>query len=309
MSKLVSIVVPAYNEEGNIEVLASALSTLFETLPYRYELIFINDGSKDRTQEILEDLSREDHRVFYIELSRNFGHQPALKAGIDTARGDCIISMDCDLQHPPQLILEMLMKWEEGYDVVYTIRKEDKKLPYLKRKSSKAFYQFCNRISDIEMEDGTADFRLLDRKVAQIFSSMQESDLFIRGMIKWLGFKQYGIEYEPAERFSGTTKYNVKRMVGLAIRGITSFSVSPLYIAIYVGLTMSVLSFLYLPYVLYSYFMGDPTSGWSSLILTIVFFNGLTLLLLGVMGIYIGKLFVQSKNRPNYIVRTTNIKE
>lgn len=308
MSKLVSIVVPAYNEEGNLYILADAIESLFQTLPYHYELIFINDGSKDRTQEILEEMARKNTQVYFIELSRNFGHQPALKAGIDFARGDCVISMDCDLQHPPQLVAEMLVKWEEGYDVVYTIRKEDKNLPYFKRKTSKAFYKFCNRISDIEMEEGTADFRLMDRHVAQVFSSMKESDLFIRGMVKWLGFKQYGIVYQPGERYSGASKYNFKRMVSLALKGITSFSVSPLYIAIYIGLAMSLLSFLYLPYVLYSYFEGDHAAGWASIILTVVFFNGLTLLLLGIVGIYLGKMFIQSKNRPNYIVRTTNIK-
>lgn len=308
MTKLVSIVVPAHNEESNLHILADAIECVFKTLPYLYELIFINDGSKDRTQEILEEMIQKNKNVYFIELSRNFGHQAALKAGIDFAGGDCVISMDCDLQHPPQLIVDMLAKWEEGYDVVYTLRKEDKKLPYMKRKTSKAFYRFCNRISNLKLEEGTADFRLLDRTVAEVFSSLKENDLFIRGMIKWLGFKQYGIEYQPGERYSGTSKYNLRRMVGLAMKGITSFSVSPLYIAIYAGLFMSLLSFIYLPYVLYSYYMGDHASGWSSLILTVVFFNGLTLLLLGVVGIYLGKMFIQVKNRPNYIVRTTNIK-
>ncbi|MDR1879487.1 MAG: glycosyltransferase family 2 protein [Tannerellaceae bacterium] len=305
--KKISIVIPAYNEEGNIRVIAGVITDIFQPLAYDYELIFVNDGSTDRTPDILHELSREDGHIYYIELSRNFGHQSALKAGMDCARGDCVITMDCDMQHPPHLINDMLAKWEEGYDVVYTRRLEDKRIPGFKRMTSRAFYKFRNKISDIELEEGTADFRLVDRRVAQVFSSLTESDLFIRGMIKWIGFKQYAIAYEPGERFSGTTKYTVKSMFNLALKGITSFSVSPLYIAMYIGFIMSVLSSLYLPYVLYSHFTGDTTSGWSSIILTVVFFGGIQLMILGILGIYLGRLFIQSKNRPNYIIKETNL--
>ncbi|MDR1980245.1 MAG: glycosyltransferase family 2 protein [Tannerellaceae bacterium] len=305
--KKISIVIPAYNEEGNIRVIAEVITDIFQPLAYEYELIFVNDGSVDHTPDILLELSQKDRHIYYIELSRNFGHQSALKAGMDCARGDCVITMDCDMQHPPCLINEMLAKWEEGYDVVYTRRLEDQRIPYFKRITSRAFYRFRNKISDIELEEGTADFRLVDRRVAQVVSSLTESDLFIRGIIKWVGFKQYAIAYEPGERFSGTTKYTAKSMFNLALKGITSFSVSPLYIAMYIGFAMSVLSSLYLPYVLYSYFTGDTISGWSSIMLTVVFFGGIQLMILGILGIYLGRLFIQSKNRPNYIIKETNL--
>ncbi|MEG1543226.1 MAG: glycosyltransferase family 2 protein [Tannerellaceae bacterium] len=305
--KTVSIIIPAYNEEGNIRIMVETIATLLSSLPYQYELIFVNDGSTDHTLEVITTLAKENSNIFYIELSRNFGHQSALKAGMDYAHGDCLITLDCDMQHPPQLIAEMLSKWEEGYDVVYTRRAEDKKLPLFKRITSRTFYALCNKLSDIELEAGTADFRLLSRNIAHVFCSLTESDLFIRGMIKWLGFKQYAIDYEPGERFSGSTKYNLRQMFSLALKGITSFSVSPLYIAMYVGFFMSLLSFLYLPYVLYSYFTGHFMSGWSSMILTIVFFGGMQMMMIGILGTYLGKIFLQSKGRPSYVVRTTNI--
>lgn len=306
--KTISIIIPAYNEEENIPIMVDTIKEVFIDLPYRYDLIFINDGSTDQTQEILHDFATKDANIFYINFSRNFGHQAALKAGIDFSRGDCVISLDCDMQHPPQLIKEMLLKWEEGYDIVYTRRENDNKIPFLKRVTSRMFYKLTNKLANIELEDGTADFRLINRNVANILSSISESDLFIRGMIKWLGFKQYAIDYQPAERYSGVTKYTFRRMISLALKGITSFSVSPLYTAMYVGIAMSILSLLYLPYVLYAYHTGHTMAGWGSILLTIVFFGGIQLIMIGLLGIYIGKLFVQSKNRPNYIVRTTNLK-
>lgn len=304
--KKISVVIPAHNEEGNILPMAEALAEVFQSLPYEYELIFIDDGSTDRTLEVLQAVAQERKHVFYIEFSRNFGHQPALKAGIDYADGDCVISLDCDMQHPPTLIPELIRKWEEGYDIVYTRRKEDKKLPYMKRKTSHWFYLFTNKISGVEMEEGTADFRLIDRRVADVFSTFLENDLFIRGMIKWMGFRQYAIDYTPGERLSGETKYTFQKMLSFAVKGITSFSVSPLYLAMYIGMFMAVAAILYLPYVLYAYFTGHSAAGWASVLLSVVFFGGLQLIMLGILGIYVGKLFMQSKNRPTYIVRRTN---
>ena len=211
------------------------------------------------------------------------------------------------MQHPPALIPEMLKKWEEGYDIVYTRRKSDKKLPYLKRKTSNWFYLFTNKISGVQLEEGTADFRLMDQKVAKVFSSFTENDLFIRGMVKWMGFKQYAIDYTPGERLSGETKYTFGKMVNLAVKGITSFSISPLYAAIYIGFFMAVASILYLPYVFYAYYTGHSAAGWASVLLTVVFFGGVQMIILGILGVYVGKLFMQTKNRPTYIIRTTSI--
>lgn len=305
--KKISIVIPARNEEGNILPIYDAIDKAFQPLTYEYNLIFVDDGSTDNTLSFIQNLSEKHPHVFYIEFSRNFGHQPALKAGVDHADGDCIISLDCDMQHPPELIPQMLKKWEEGYDIVYTRRKDSKRLPYLKRKTSHWFYLFTNKVSGVALEEGTADFRLIDRKVADVFTTFTENDLFIRGMIKWMGFKQFAIDYVPGERLSGETKYTFGKMLNFALKGITSFSISPLYAAMYIGFIMAIAALLYLPYVLYAYFTGHSAAGWASVLLTVVFFGGIQLIILGILGIYIGKLFMQAKNRPTYIIRTKNI--
>lgn len=304
----ISIVIPAFNEYENIMPMYMALNDVFADMRYEYEIIFVDDGSSDDTINIIKKLSDKHKNIFYIEFSRNFGHQAALKAGLDFAKGDCVISMDCDMQHPPALIPEMIKKWEEGFDIVYTRRKEDLKLSFFKRKTSSAFYWITNKLSDVKIEDGTADFRLMDRKTVDIFSGFTENDIFARGMIKWMGFKQFGIDYSPGERLNGETKYTINKMVALAIKGITSFSTAPLHAAIYIGFILSSISLLYFPYVLYSYFTNHASSGWASVLLTIVFFGGIQMILIGILGIYVGKLFMQSKNRPNYIIRTTNLK-
>lgn len=307
MRKKVSVVIPSYNEEGNIEVLATKLMGVLGRLPYSYEVIFIDDGSADGTLERLKNISDLDENIFYLELSRNFGHQNALKAGYDYADGDCIISMDSDMQHPPELITQFLEKWEEGYDVVYTCREYQDEATIFKAKSSELFYKMINSLSDTKLEPGTADFRLIDRKVANILTSLNENGLFIRGLIKWLGFKQYAIHYQCDARFSGKSKYNLKKMTRFAVQGITAFSVRPLYMATGMGLFFSMLAVLYIPYILISYFTGHVVSGWASILATIVFFGGVQLMVLGIIGMYLGKLFMQAKQRPNYIVRSTNL--
>lgn len=307
--KKIAVVIPSYNEEGNIEVMVTALHAVFSTLNYEYDLIFVDDGSSDRTLERLKQLAAKDTRLFFIELSRNFGHQNALKAGVDSAKANAVITMDGDMQHPPELIPKLLKKWEEGYDVVYTRREEDKKLTFFKKKTSKAFYKLMNYLSEVQFEPGTADFRLMDEKVVSVFSDFSENELFIRGLVNWLGFKQFGIDYQPAERFSGESKYTIKKMMRFAIQGITSFSIRPLYIAIYLGLGISFFAFMvYIGYVIYSLIYGHVISGWASLISTVVFFGGLNLIVMGIIGIYVGKLFMQSKNRPNYLIKETNYK-
>jgi glycosyltransferase involved in cell wall biosynthesis len=306
--KKISIVIPSFNEEGNIEIIIESIHNELNKLDFNYELIFVDDGSKDNSLPLLQRLSETDSKIFYIELTRNFGHQNALMAGLDLATGDAIITMDGDMQHPPSLILEMIKKWEEGYDIVYTRRLEDKNLPLFKKLTSKYFYKFINYISEIEIENGTADFRLMDKKVTKVFFAFTENELFIRGLVNWVGFKQFAIEYTPAERFSGESKYTIKKMIQFAIKGITSFSTRPLYLSIYIGLSSFLIATLfYIYYVFHSIYYGHVISGWSSLIFTVVFFGGLNLIVLGIIGIYVGKLFIQSKNRPNYLIRDTNI--
>jgi len=307
MNKLVSIVIPAYNEADNIFVIAESIKQVFASINYNYEIILVDDGSADNTIDKIKEYASQHNNIFFLEFSKNFGHQLAVKAGMDHAYGDCVISMDCDMQHPPELIPEMLKKWEEGFEVVYTIREEDKTLSKGKRSSSSLFYKTLNWLSDIELESGAADFRLLDQKVVNVFRNFHENEPFLRGLVKWLGFKQFAIKYNPAARFSGQSKYTLKKMLRLALHGVTSFSIKPLYSAVYLGFTLSFASVLYIPYIIYAFVNDVEVSGWASVIMTIVFFGGLQLIILGIIGIYVGKMFMQSKNRPNYIIRSTNI--
>jgi glycosyltransferase involved in cell wall biosynthesis len=309
MKKNITIVIPSYNEESNIEKLLESLNEVIATLDYNFKILFVDDGSRDGTISKLKNLAREQHNLFYIELSRNFGHQNALKAGIDYAKlnSDAVISMDGDLQHPPSLIPELIARWEEGFDVVYTVRAETESLSYFKNKTSKWFYSLMNKLSEIKFEPGTADFRLIDKRVAEVFSDFTENELFIRGIINWVGFSQFAVDYIPQERFSGKSKYTLSKMIRFAIQGITSFSTRPLYLAVFLGLGLSIFSIVFFSiYVGYSLYFGHPISGWASVITAIVFFGCLNLIVLGIIGIYIGKLFMQSKDRPNYLVKNTN---
>jgi glycosyltransferase involved in cell wall biosynthesis len=306
MQNKVSIIIPVYNESANIRLVYEELMTVFSRLPYAYEIIFIDDGSTDDSLEFIKEISISNPKVYFIELSRNFGHQNALKAGLDIASGDSVISMDCDLQHPPEIVEQLLEKWKEGYDVVYTRRNDDKKLPWLKRKTSSIFYLLLDKISDLKLEKGTADFRLINRKVLNAFSHLNESELFIRGLIKWAGFRQIAIDYDPRERHAGESKYNLKKMLSFAVMGITSFSVRPLRLIALLGLTLFLLSMILVPYALISYFIGYTVSGWTSLMITIIFFGSLQLLMIGIMGLYLSKVVIQSKQRPLYFIRDTN---
>lgn len=307
MQKLVSIVIPAYNEEDNLLVIVERIESILLGKDYGLEIILVDDGSKDKTLSIIKAMAKAKPYIYYIEFSRNFGHQPALKAGLDLANGDCVISLDADLQHPPELIIQMIEKWEEGFEVVYTRRHEDRSLPYRKRVTSSLYYKLLNSLSDIEIESGTADFRLMDKKVIDVFKEFHENEPFIRGLVKWMGYKQYAIDYIPNQRHAGESKYNFSRMIRLATHGVTSFSIKPLHSAVYLGFAFSVLSLFYIPYVIHAFYIGKEVNGWASIIMTIVFFGGLQLIILGIIGIYIGKMFLQSKNRPNYIVRSTNL--
>ncbi len=307
MKQRVTIVIPAYNEGENCVVMADSLDGVFARLPYDHNVIFVDDGSADNTLEVLERLAQRPN-VGYLSFSRNFGHQAALMAGLAASDGDCTISMDCDMQHPPELIGRMLELWQEGYEVVYTRRMEDRRLPLLKRLSSKMFYKVLNSLSSVRLEDGAADFRLTDRTVTQTLASLDENEPFIRGLVSWIGFRQCSIAYNPGERVAGQSKYTLGKMVKLAVEGVTSFSVRPLHIAAWVGFVMALIGVAGIPYVIWSFVTGNAMAGWSSLMVTVIFFCGVQLIMTGIMGIYLGKLFVGSKHRPRYIIRKSSVK-
>ncbi len=302
----ISVVIPAYNEESNVVEVADLVTKILSGYGKYYEILFVDDGSTDNTLGNLVQLNQKDPHIKYLSLSRNFGHQAALKAGIDFAAGHAVISMDADLQHPPELLTLLISKWEEGFDVVFTKRKEDSNLPYLKKKTSKIFYKLVNLFSDIKIEPGTSDFRLLDRKVVAVIKELPENNLFFRGLVKWVGFNQYCIEYQPEERHDGKSKYSYRKMVSLAINGVTSTSTFPLRIASVIGFFISIAAFGYSMVVLYDYYFTNKNlTGWTTLIIAILFLGGAQLITLGIIGEYIGKLLIQSKGRPKYIIKKT----
>ena len=307
--KKIDIVVPCYNESENIRPLYQAIKDVFtKELPaYDFNLLLVNDGSKDSSLLILQQLAKEDERVKYLSFSRNFGHQLAVKAGLDHAFAPAVISMDADLQHPPTLIPTLIRKWEEGAQVVATLRTYPEEISKKKRKSSQQFYKLLNLLSDIEIKEGSADFRLLDQAVVEVIRHMRENEPFLRGMVPWVGFTQVYVPYTAQARYAGETKYTIKKMFQLALSGVTSFSVKPLYFAVFLGFFFSLLSVLYVPYVIYSFLNGSEISGWASLIMTIVFFGGLQLIILGIIGVYIGKIFTQTKERPAYIIQEKHL--
>jgi len=309
ISKKISIVVPCYNESESIREFYRVICAVIDNV-YDYELIFVNDGSRDQTLPIIKELALLNPRVKYISFSRNFGHQNAVKAGMDHSTGDAVISLDADLQHPPGIIPSLIEKWKEGYEVVYTIREEHESISWVKRLTSRMFYRISNSLSDTKVEPGAADFRLLDRKVVDSLKQMPENALFLRGLIAWVGFSQFAINYKADERFAGQSKYTFGKMVKFATTGITSFSVRPLRLSIYLGIFFAILAFAFAIYALFIYFFTNKAiQGWASVVIGLMFFNGLNLLMLGIIGEYLGKLFLENKRRPNYIIGETNISE
>ncbi len=302
-----SVVIPCYNEEGNIPVIYEKLSEQLSKYT-NYEIIFIDDGSSDNSLSAIKNLSGQNSKVKYISFSRNFGHQPALKAGLDNSTGDCVISMDADMQHPPELIDLLIEKWKEGYDVVYTIRNNEERISLFKKLTSKYFYRILNTLSNTEIQEGAADFRLLDKKVVDVIKALKENYLFVRGLIFWVGFKQTMIEYKPNQRFSGTTKYSVKKMMHFAASGITAFSTKPLKISIILGFIIAFIAFIYALFAMYaSIFTNRAIPGWTSVIVSVLFIGGIQLIMIGILGEYLGKLFMENKRRPNYIISEMNL--
>ena len=304
---MISIVIPAYNEAGNIKTLTLKLKEHLESKEV-FEIIFIDDGSTDSTLDEIKGIMKTENYVKFISFSRNFGHQKAIKAGLDYAKGDCAISMDADMQHPPELVNRLINKWREGYDVVFTIRKDSINTSFLKRATSKLFYKSINKLSDIYIPAGAADFRLLDRIVIDEFKKFKENWIFIRGLVSWLGFRQIGIEYTVQKRYMGRSKYSFSKMIGFAIQGITSFSILPLRIATGLGVLFSISSFIIALYALYTrIFTNETILGWASLLISVLFLGGIQLISLGLIGEYIGKMFIETKERPAYIIKEKSL--
>lgn len=305
----ISIVIPVYNEEGNIYVLVEKLNNVFDKLPgIEHEIIFVDDGSTDETLPVLMSLCSSNTHIYYISFSKNFGKDNALISGFKCASGDAVITIDADLQHPPELIPEFIKWWQQGFDIVYAYRKNKNiHAGLFTRIRSKLFYKVINAFSDVQMENGISDFNLIDKKVIDVINKLPEDKPFLRGIIKWVGFKQKAVEYEPNERHSGDTKYGLKSLMKLAFQGLTSFSTKPLTFAIWLGFFYSATSLLYIPYVLISLYYHLQRPGWASIIVTIAFFGGLQLMIMGIIGLYLGKTFIQSKNRPRYIIQSSNV--
>ena len=296
-----SVVVPMYFEEEVARECHARLSAAVSG--FDYEIIYVNDGSTDKTLPILKEISGENERVKVLSFSRNFGHQAAVTAGVKHASGECIAIIDADLQDPPELIPEMVELWKEGYEVVYAKRKKRKGESVFKRVTAKAFYRLLSTLTDTDIPTDTGDFRLIDRKVADAFNSMGEHNRFIRGMVAWLGFKQTPIEYVRDERYAGETKYPLRKMLKLAFDGIMSFSVKPVKMVTNLGALTLLFSFGIIIYVLVSKFAGsDVSSGWASTMIVITMLSGVQLISLGVVGGYISRIYEESRNRPIYLI-------
>ncbi len=303
---MLSLVVPVYNEAEGIQIFHAELKKVADGLGMPVEFIYVNDGSRDNSFALLKSISQSDNRVKAVSLSRNFGHQIALTAGLDRAKGDAVVMLDADLEHPPQLIPELIKKWKEGYDVVYTIRHYPEDIGFFKRITSKIFYFFFKKVSSTPIEENTADFRLLSRRAADSLKSIREQYRFIRGLVKWIGFNQVSVPYTAQHRRNGQTKYTIPKMFRLAMDGVTSFSITPLYISTLVGFFVSGFSFMYALVVLYFRLFTDKTvQGWSAIMLVCLFLGGLQLICLGIIGEYIGKIYQELKHRPLYLIQET----
>ena len=301
--KLISIVVPVFNEEDNLEHFYQAISEVMATTKYDFELIFVDDGSRDKSREILRRLEESDARVQPIFLSRNFGHQLALTCGLDHADGAAVIMMDGDMQHPPALIPTLLAKWEEGYDVVQTIRETTEGVGFLKRKTSYWYYKALNKISRVHIQEGGSDFRLMDRKVVLEFRRYRESARFIRGMIGAMGYRQVQIRFVAPKRFAGVSKFSPRKMLHFALDGILAYSTVPLRLGLYAGFISGLMSVILLLHVLYIKFIEESAvPGWATITVCILLFGGFQLVALGILGEYIGRIFEEVKRRPLYLV-------
>ncbi len=299
-----SVVAPCFNEEGVLHELYRRISQVLDGAGETWELVLVNDGSRDRTPEIMRELHARDPRVKVIDFARNFGHQIAVTAGMDYARGDAVVLIDADLQDPPELILDMLKKWREGYEIVYAVRTERKGETWFKQFTAKLFYRIIYKITDINIPMDTGDFRLMDRKVVNALKTMREKHRFLRGMSVWVGFRQTGVNYVRAERYAGETKYPFKKMLKFALDGITSFSYLPLQLATYIGFAAALLAVIGIVITVILRLSGSQAFyGQASTLVSVLFLGGVQLISLGIIGEYLGRIYDEVKGRPLYIVR------
>jgi len=299
-----SIVAPIYNEIDNLPELYRRIREVMESSGETWELILVDDGSTDGSTDKIRELAKADQRVRLVIFARNFGHQIAITAGWDYARGDAVIIIDADLQDPPEVILELAEKWREGYEVVYAVRAEREGESWFKKFTAALFYRIIYRITDVKIPLDTGDFRLMDRKVVDVMKTMRERHRFPRGMSAWVGFKQIGVRYKRAARHSGETKYPFKKMLRLALNAVTSFSYFPLQVATYIGFVAAGIAILAIPVVIYMRMTGSQAFfGQATTLISVLFLGGVQLISLGILGEYIGRLYDEAKGRPLYIVR------
>ena len=298
-----SIVIPVYNEELNIEVLYDRLMTVLGHISISFEILFVDDGSKDNSFRLIRQLSEKDNHVKGISLSRNFGHQVALHAGLEGATADLIITMDGDMQHPPEMIIPLIEKANEGFDIVNTRRIDTKGEGFAKKTSSGLFYKLINSLSDIHIESGSADFRLMTRKALDAYLQFPERDRFTRGLISWMGFRQTSLDYNAPARFKGNSKYSLRKMLHFALDGITSFSSRPLRISFYCGFFVFLMGIIYACFAIIQFINGKTVQGWTSMLVSILVLGGIQLLSIGVIGEYIARIFNETKARPLYFIK------
>ena len=306
--KKITIIIPAYKEEESLPFLYERLDKLMGDMKnYDFEILFVNDGSKDKTISIIKELREKDKRISYVDFSRNFGKEIAMIAGLDYATGDCVIFMDADLQDPPELIPELVKYWEEGYDDVYAKRRSRKGETWLKKFTSKMYYKVLQKTTRIEIQKDTGDFRLLDRRCVNALRKIRESERNTKSMFSWIGYKKKEVLYDRDPRVAGTTKWNYIKLIDLAIDGITSFTTSPLRLSTYIAIPTFLVLFVYFIYVIAkSCIMHEAIQAFQAIILLILFFSGVQILLFGILGEYLGRIFKETKNRPLYLVNEYN---
>jgi glycosyltransferase involved in cell wall biosynthesis len=306
MKPVFSIIAPVYNEKDCLDVLYSRISEVMDSTQDSWELILVDDGSTDGSTEIIRTLAQKDKRIRPVIFARNFGHQIAVTAGLDFSRGDAVVIIDADLQDPPEVILELINKWREGYQVVYAQRSEREGESWFKLATASLFYRTIYRVTDVKIPMDTGDFRLLDRKVVEVMNTMRERHRFLRGMSAWVGFKSVGVPYKRAARFAGTTKYPFKKMLKLALTAITSFSYMPLQIAMWVGFLSAGVSILAIPVVIILRLVGSQFFfGQATTLIAVLFLGGVQLICLGILGEYVGRIYDEAKGRPLYITSET----
>jgi glycosyltransferase involved in cell wall biosynthesis len=300
---LISIVIPAYNEQEVLPAFHARLTSAVAELSYAFEIVYINDGSTDATLTILEDLYAKDPRVAIVDLSRNFGKEIALTAGLHNAQGVAVVVIDADLQDPPELIPQLITEWENGFDVVYARRTQRKGETWLKKASATGFYRVIQRLSKVRIPEDTGDFRLLSRRAVEALNTLSEQHRFMKGLFAWIGYKQKAVYYDRDPRFAGKTKWNYWKLWNFAIEGITSFTTAPLKFATYIGFLTAFVAFIYGSYMLVrTLFFGNPVPGYPSLIVIILFLGGVQLMAIGVVGEYVGRIFTETKRRPLYFL-------